>query len=62
MKYTLRGARVCSGMTQMEVAKELAVAHTTIVNWEKDVGSVKFKYILKLCKLYKIKPNDLKID
>lgn len=55
----LKEARKASKMTQGEAAKKLGITNTTLSNWENDVSKPDVDMIKKICKLYKVNPNDL---
>jgi transcriptional regulator with XRE-family HTH domain len=57
-KISLAAARKNANLTQEEVAKEMKVSKSTIINWEKgknDIGVIQFD---KLCKFYNV-PKDI---
>lgn len=57
IKISLAAARVNAKLSQDEVATELKVSKSTVVNWEKGRSSPKVDQFEKLCTLYKI-PKD----
>jgi DNA-binding XRE family transcriptional regulator len=50
-KISLEAARVNAGFTQREFAKELGVAHTTVVNWEKGNTEPNMSQLRKISEL-----------
>lgn len=54
MKITLKAARVNADFLQKEIAAELGVSISTIINWESGRTSVPMKQLLKLITFYKI--------
>ena len=56
-QISLASARVNANMTQEEVAKEMHVSKTTIVNWEKGKVIPGIPELSLLCEIYKI-PKD----
>jgi len=61
-EITLKAARVNAGLNQDDVAKAMHRSKQTIVNWEKNPGSVKFSEISKLAELYDIPVDCLKLS
>lgn len=51
-KMTLEAARRNAKLTQVEAAKELNVAPSTLRNWEKGITFPKQPAIEKMCELY----------
>ena len=47
-KITLKAARVNSGLTQAEAAKEMGVSTVTLGLWEKNPEKIKWQNIRKL--------------
>ena len=62
MMISLKAARVNAGMTQKDVAQRLGVTKTTIVNWEKHDNRLSFDKLNKLCSLYGIRIDDVRIE
>ena len=58
-KLTLRAARVNSGLTQAQAAKEIGVKDCTLLNWEKGRTFPNIEQIDKICKLYKVRYDDI---
>lgn len=58
IKITLAAARVNAGLTQDDVAREMAVTKQTIVNWEKGRKVLKPAELEKLCRMYNM-PIDI---
>lgn len=54
LKWTLHSLRVRMGMTLEEASKQLNVSVPTLKNWENDPGTMQFKDIDKVTKLYHI--------
>ena len=46
-------------MTQEQLANELGVTRITVIRWEKDIGGMTCKNLLKLCEYFGITPNQL---
>ena len=53
-KISLLAARKNAGLTQVEAAKGLGVAVTTLKNWEKSITYPNQPEIEKLCSLYNV--------
>ena len=62
MMISLKAARVNAGMTQKDVAQRLGVTKATIVNWEKHDNRLSFDKLNKLCSLYGIRIDDVRIE
>lgn len=54
-KFTLVAARKNIGLTQVEAAKNLGVATSTLSNWEKGITYPAQPDIDKICRLYNLK-------
>lgn len=59
LQISLAAARVNAGMTQDEVAKEMHVSKTTIVNWEKGKIIPGIPEMEMLSRIYKIPQNNI---
>lgn len=64
-KFTLSAARKNVGLTQVEAAKWLGIATSTLRNWERGITYPGQPEIEKICNLYNLKydfinflPND----
>lgn len=53
-KISLKAARVNAKMTMIEAAKELGIAVSTLVNWEKEPWKISALYQEKISDTYKI--------
>jgi transcriptional regulator with XRE-family HTH domain len=53
-KITLKAARVNAGLSQIEAAKKLNVAVSTLRNWEAGKTYPKQPHIEKMCDVYQI--------
>ena len=53
-QISLAAARVNAGMTQEEVAKELRVSKSTVLNWEKGKSIPRTTQMQKMCEIYNI--------
>lgn len=62
MKITLAAARVNRKLTQKEVAQKLGLTTQTIYNIENHRTSTDIKTLLKLCELYDVRIEDLKLE
>ena len=58
-QITLRAARVNVKMSQIEAAKKLNIAPSTLRNWEKGKTFPKQNHIAAMCKLYGIKFDNI---
>ena len=54
LKITLAAARVNAGLTQKEVAKDMHISHTTLIEWEKGKDTPKVSQLRRLFELYDI--------
>ena len=59
---TLKAARVNEGYTQVDVAKILGVAVSTLRNWEKGITFPKQPAIEKMCELYNVQYDHIKFN
>ena len=59
LQISLAAARVNAGLTQEDVARELRVSKTTILNWEKGKIIPSFASLQTLSTLYKIPPDNI---
>lgn len=59
MRITLKAARVNAGLTQDEVARELCISKSTIVNYEKYRTIPDIETAQKMARLYGVSVNDL---
>lgn len=59
LKISLASARVNADLTQEEVARELSVSKSTIVNWEKGRTTPPTLYLQALLDLYKISADNI---
>lgn len=57
LQISLAAARVNAGLTQKEVAKEMKISKTTLVNWENGKSTPSFASLQALSHLYKM-PTD----
>lgn len=53
-KISLKAARVNANMTMVEAAKELGIAVSTLVKWEKEPWKISALYQSKISDVYKI--------
>lgn len=53
-RFTLKSARVTAGLSQIEAAKKLGIAVTTLRNWEQGATYPKYPDIENICNLYEI--------
>lgn len=58
IQITLRAARVNSGLTLKEAAKEFDINHETLANYEKDSTNVPRSFFIKIQAVYNI-PLDM---
>ena len=61
LQITLAAARVNAGLRQIDVAKALDVSKSVVINWERGVTQPSIGQFQKLCDLYGVAPDDLKI-
>ena len=61
LKMSLAAARVNANMTQEDIAKELKVSKTTVVNWEKGKVVPSFATLQMLANLYQIPADCIKV-
>lgn len=61
MKITISAARKNAGLTQEVAAKKIGVATTTLSNWEIGKTAPKAKDIVKLCSVYGVRIENVKI-
>ena len=61
MKITLAAARVNAGMTQQEAADKVGVTKQTIYNMENNRNNIQLPTLLKLCEIYNISLDNLKL-
>ena len=61
MKITLKAARVNAGLTQDKAARALGRTKQTIVNLEAGTTEIKYKDLIKLCDLYQMPIEFLKV-
>ncbi len=59
LKINLASARVNSGLTQREAAKELGVSTKTLVNWENGRSFPTMAKIESICNLYGVSVDNL---
>ena len=59
MKITLRAARVNSGHTLMEAAKELGINKDTLSRYQKDSSDIPRSLLMKIEKLYCVDCNNI---
>ena len=57
IKISLAAARVNAGFTQEDIAREMHVSKSTIVNWEKGKIKIGIPELRMLCDIYNI-PSD----
>lgn len=60
-KYTLRQARMLKELSRQEAADKAGVHYNTIKNWEIGVGRPDIEQVRKLCKIYGVKLEELKL-
>ena len=53
-QISLKAARVNCDMSQKEVAKELGVDVSTIINWEKGKTAPRVDQLQELCRIYDV--------
>lgn len=56
---TLKAARVNAGYTQLDVAKRMDIAVTTLSAWENGQNSIKADDFKRLCELYGERMDDI---
>lgn len=61
-RLTLKAARVNADLSQIEAAKKLNVATSTLRNWEKGKTFPNQKQIVSLCRLYNADFNSIFFD
>ena len=61
-KITLKAARVNAGLSQIEAAKKINVAPTTLRSWEKGTTSPKVAQMPMICEAYGVAFNDIFFD
>lgn len=61
MQITLKAARVNAGMTQKEVRETTGIACSTLIRWEDGRIKPKNADLQRLCKLYGVSVEDIKI-
>lgn len=59
MQITLRAARVNSGHTLMEAAKELGINKDTLSRYQKDSSDIPRSLLMKIEKLYCVDVNNI---
>lgn len=59
MQITLRAARVNSGHTLMEAAKELGINKDTLSRYQKDSSDIPRSLLMKIEKLYCVDGNNI---
>lgn len=60
-KITLKAARVNAGFTIDEAAKKIGVSYPTLWGMEHGKSPISIPNYAKICSLYNIKPEDLKV-
>ena len=60
-KITLTSARVNAGFSIEDIAKKLHKSKQTIINWEKGKTPLKVTDFEKLCQIYKIPRDYIKL-
>ena len=61
MEISLKAARINAGMTQTDVCIQLGIRRGTLSRWENGKNYPNVKQMQKLCELYGVKIEDLKI-
>lgn len=60
-KISLVAARINAGMTQDEVAERLEIGKQSLYNWEKGRADITIKNLKRLCELYKVPLEHIRI-
>ena len=55
----LKSYRKAANLTQQEVAELLQIPQSQIVRYEQGKNELPLRYLIQLCKIYGITPNDL---
>ena len=53
-KITLKAARVNSGLSQKEAAKQIGVGQSTLYKWEAGINKPNVKYLARIEKVFKL--------
>lgn len=61
MKITLKAARINAGLTQADVKTATGIARSTLVRWENGMTAPKVEDLYKLCELYRVKLEDIRL-
>lgn len=61
MQITLKAARINAGFTQEQVKEKLGYSRNSLHRWEKGIGSPKFNVLAKLCELYGVPVECIKM-
>lgn len=61
MEISLKAARINAGMTQTDVCVQLGIQRGTLSRWENGKAWPNVKQMQKLCELYGVKTEDLKL-
>lgn len=61
MQITLKAARVNAGLTQQQVQQATGIARSTLISWEHGKTSPKATELSKLCELYAVGIDRIKI-
>ena len=61
MEYiaNLKKYRKQAKLTQQEVADRLDIPRSQLLRYEKGVNELPIRYLIKLCKIYNITPNEM---
>lgn len=51
--------RIKANLTQEQVANALNIPRTQLVRYEMGKNEIPIRYLLELCKLYKVTPNEI---
>lgn len=46
-------------MTQVQLAEQVGVGLSTVINWEKDINRMTVGKLMKVCEIFEITPNEL---
>ncbi len=58
-QITLKAARVNAGLSQVDAAKQMRKGKQTLSNWETGRTRIDAESFLELCRIYKVKPQDI---
>lgn len=62
VQISLKAARVNAGMTQDEAARAMGKTKQTVVNWENGRCGIKYRDFMRLCELYGMPPEMVRLS